>query len=132
MTSERQIYDLGDRRLSRMPPRRRSGLAAAACVVLGLGVGYAAGRERPAMHEEDVYCLSMVSGSSCSDEPDSGHAEFWVSPDVAWSDAGGLHHGGHPACLPPTGRGTQGPVSITWVTAEFEGRSLKQVVGVSC
>lgn len=100
---------------------------------MGLAVGYLAGKQRPAMHEAEVTCLSTVSDISCTDDPDPGHGEFGVPRDVAWIDSGGsFHMGGRPECLPPSGRGAEGPVGITWVTVEVSGRSWKQVVGVEC
>ena len=100
---------------------------------MGLAVGYIAGQQRPAMHEAEVRCLSAIGDISCTDDPDPGHGEFWVPHDVAWIDSGGsLHVGDRPECLPPTGRGTEGPVGITWVTVEVSGTSWKQAVGVEC
>ncbi|MBS2938027.1 hypothetical protein KDN32_09765 [Nocardioides sp. J2M5] len=111
----------------------RRGAAAAALLVVGLAIGYIAGQQRPAMHEAEVRCLSAIDTISCTDDPDPGHGEFWVPRDVAWIDStGGFHMGGRPECLPPTGRGTEGPIAITWVTVEASGRSWKQAVGVEC
>jgi hypothetical protein len=85
------------------------------------------------MHEAEVRCLSAVGDISCTDDPDPGHAEFRVPRDVAWTDANGdFHEGDRPQCLPPTGRGLEGPVGITWVKVEVSGRSWRQVVGVAC
>jgi hypothetical protein len=114
-------------------PDRRAAASAAALLVVGLAVGYVAGQQRPAMHEAEVGCLSAVGAISCTDDPDPGHGEFWVPRDVAWIDSrGSLQMGDRPECLPPTGRGTAGPVGITWVTVEVSGTSWKQVVGVEC
>ena len=107
--------------------------AAVACLVVGLGLGYAVGQQRPAMHEAEVGCLSTVGDISCTDDPDPGHGEFWVPRDVAWIDPNGsFHMGDRPECLPPTGRGVEGLVGITWVKVEVSGTSWRQVVGVEC
>jgi hypothetical protein len=120
-------------RISRLLSDRRAAAAAAALLLVGLGLGYIAGQQRPAMQEAEVRCLSAIGAISCTDDPDPGHGEFWVPRDVAWIDSGGsLHMGDRPECLPPTGRGTEGPVGITWVTVEVSGASWKQVVGVEC
>ena len=120
-------------RISRLLPDRRGAAAAAALLVVGLAVDYIAGQQRPAMHEAEVRCLSAIGDISCTDDPDPGHGEFWVPRDVAWIDTGGsLHMGDRPECLPPTGRGTEGPVGITWVTVEVSGTSWKQVVSPPC
>ena len=120
-------------RISRLLPDRRGSAAAAALLVVGLVVGYIAGQQRPVMHEAEVRCLSAIGDISCTDDSDPGHGEFWVPRDVAWFDSGGsLHMGDRPECLPPTGRGTEGPVGITWVRVEVSGTSWKQAVGVEC
>jgi hypothetical protein len=120
-------------RISRLFPDRRGAAAAAALLVVGLAVGYFAGQQRPAMHKAEVRCLSAIGDISCTDDPDPGHGEFRVPRDVAWTDSrGSFHMGDRPECLPPTGRGTEGPVGITWVTVEVSGRSWKQAVGVEC
>ena len=120
-------------RCARLLPGRRAKVGAAACLVLGLGIGYIVGQQRPAMHQAEVTCLSAVGAISCTDDPEPGHGEFWVPRDVAWTDSSGsLHMDGRPECLPPTGRGTEGPVGITWLTVEVSGTSWKQAVGVEC
>jgi hypothetical protein len=102
-------------------------------LVLGAWGGYALGRQRPAMRQAQVRCLSAPGGISCTDDADAGNAEFWVPRDVAWTDSGGrVHLGDRPACLPPSARGARGPVGITWVTVEVAGTSWKQAVGVDC
>lgn len=112
---------------------RRAVAAATTCLVVGLGVGYIVGQEHPAMHEAEVRCLSAAGAISCTDDADAGNAEFWVPRDVAWTDSeGSLHVGDRPECLPPTGRGVEGPVGITWLTVEVSGTSWKQAVGVQC
>ena len=120
-------------RLSRLLPDRGAKAAAAGLLVLGVVVGYAVGQQRPAMKEAEVRCLSATGAISCTDDADTGQGEFWVPRDVAWVDSGGsLHVGDRPDCLPPSGRGTEGPVKITWITVEVSGTSWKQAVGVEC
>lgn len=123
--------------ISRLLRDRTARAAAAVFLVagltVGLGAGYVVGQQRPAIHEAEVTCLSATGGISCTDEADSGHGEFWVPLDVAWTDSGGsLHVGDRPDCLPPTGRGTEGPIGISWFTVEIAGTSWKQAVGVRC
>lgn len=45
---------------------------------------------------------------------------------------GTFHEGSRPECLPPTGRGLEGPVRITWVPVEADGMGWRQVVAVTC
>jgi hypothetical protein len=103
-------------------------------LVAGLGIGYAVGRERSGVQEAEVVCLSATGVISCSDaDGDPGDAEYWVPRDLAWTDpGGGIHVGGRPACLPPTGRGAEGPMELSWLTVELAGTSWKQAVGVRC
>lgn len=78
-------------------------------------------------------CLSAPGVISCSDDADRGSGEFMVPRDVAWVGFdGSFHDGGRPECLPATGLGEQGPVTVTWVPVQFSGRAWKQVVGVTC
>jgi hypothetical protein len=52
---------------------------------------------------------------------------------VLWIDAAGFtHEDGRPECLPPTGRGLEGPVRVAWTAVEVGGRSWRQVVAVTC
>lgn len=112
---------------------RWAATAGAVCLVVGLGLGYALGHQRPAMHEADVRCMSAPRAISCTDAADAGKSDFWVPRDIAWTDTrGSLHVGDRPACLPPSGRGLEGPLGITWVTVEVAGTSWKQAVGVQC
>ncbi len=56
-----------------------------------------------------------------------------VPLDVARTDAGGaFHDGGGPECLPPTGRGSVGPIRIARTTVEVEDTSWRPVVWVGC
>jgi hypothetical protein len=104
-----------------------------ACLVGGMAFGYALGQQHPAMQRVEVRCLSAVGTISCTDDSDTGHGEFWVPRDIAWTDSGGsLHIGDRPKCLPPNGRGTEGPIGITWVTVKVAETSWKQAVGVEC
>jgi hypothetical protein len=106
------------------------------CLVVGVGLGYALGQQDPAMHEAEVSCLSAEGSISCTDDPNPGgmvQGDFGVPLDVAWTDThGSFHLDGRPDCLPPTGRGLEGPVGITWVEVEVSGTSWRQVVGVDC
>ena len=114
-------------------PSPRALAVSAACLMVGLGLGYEVGQQRPAMHHAEVRCLSAVGAISCTDDPDPGHSEFGVPRDVAWIDSDGVfHEGDRPECLPPTGRGLEGPVGITWVEVEVSGTSWRHVVGVEC
>lgn len=120
-------------RVSRLLPDRRDAAGAAALLVVGLAIGYIAGQQRPAMHEAEVRCLSSIGDISCTDDLHQGQGEFRVPRDVAWIDSkGSFQMGDRPECLPPTGRGSEGPIGITWVTVEVSGRSWKQAVGVEC
>ena len=118
---------------ARLLESRRVITAGAACLVVGLGLGFVGGQQRSAGRDADVRCLSAPGTISCTDDADTGHGEFWVPRDIAWTDTGGsLHIGGRPDCLPPTGRGAEGPVRITWAKVEVSGTSWKQAVGVTC
>ena len=118
---------------ARLLESRRVKAAGALCLVVGLGLGFVAGQQRSAARDAEVRCLSASGTISCTDDPDPGHGEYWVPRDIAWTDAGGsLHIGGRPDCLPPTGRGVEGPVGITWARMEVSGTSWKQAVGVKC
>ena len=120
-------------RLVGIMPWPRAAAAAAACLLLGLGLGYEVGQQRPAMHHAEVSCLSAVGAISCTDDSNKGNGEFGVPRDVPWTDSYGVfHEGDRPECLPPTGRGLEGPVGITWVKVEVSGASWRHVVGVEC
>ena len=129
----REMETAGHSGHERLLPHRRAKLAAAGLLLLGLTAGYAVGQRHPALDEAEVSCASAAGTISCTDDAESGNGEFSVPRDIAWTDASGsLHMGGRPECLPPTGRGTEGPVEITWLTIEFSGRTWKQAVGVVC
>lgn len=114
-------------------PARQAAAVAAACLVVGLGLGFAFGQHRPAMHEATVTCVSAIGSIQCDEGADLGDGEFAVPRDVAWTDLEGtFHEGGRPTCLPPSGSAAVGPVGITWTQVEVAGKSFKQVVGVQC
>ena len=109
--------------------RRRIGIATAVCLVLVMAA-YVAGRRHPVVHTEEAGCLLAVGSISCelSDDWTIG-----VPRDVGWTSASGAaHEGGRPGCLPPTARGVEGPVRLSWIDAEVDGRSWRQVVWVTC
>jgi hypothetical protein len=91
--------------------------------------GYAVGRSSRVVTEE-VGCLSALGTIGCTLQ------DGWdvsVPLDVAWTDAqAGFHDGGRPDCLPPTGRGLEGPVRIAWTTVKAEGTEWRQVEWVGC
>jgi len=92
-------------------------------------VGYMAGRSERVVTEE-VGCLSAqrVIGCTLSDGWDIS-----VPLDVAWTDVSGMfHESGRPDCLPPTGRGLEGPVRISWTEVEVDGMGWRQVLQVAC
>ncbi|GAA1794518.1 hypothetical protein GCM10009795_045090 [Nocardioides hankookensis] len=100
--------------------------------VLGLSLGgYVVGHLRPAtVHHERAGCLSAPGAISCD------LSDGWtigVPRDVSWTDVqGAWHDDGRPQCLPPTGRGLEGPVGLSWVEAEVDGVGWRQVVHVDC
>ena len=109
---------------------RRTLVVAALLLVAAAGLGYLAGREHPREHIEEVRCLSAGPTISCDLE------DGWtvsIPRDIAWTDVRGRSHDGtRPDCLPLTGTGTEGPVRITWLPVEADGRSWRQVIAVSC
>jgi hypothetical protein len=91
--------------------------------------GFAVGRNSRVVTEE-VGCLSAQGTIGCT-----LHDGWDVSVPlhVAWTDAnGGFHEGGRPDCLPPTGRGLEGPVRIAWTKVKAGGTGWRQVVWVGC
>lgn len=103
--------------------------AALVALVAG-GVGYGTAQARLGVHhEQGVECLSMKTQISCELE------DGWtvaVPVDVRWGDDQGEHDGSRPSCLPPTGRGLEGPVELAWVPVEADGTGWRQVVWVTC
>jgi hypothetical protein len=99
-------------------------------VLLSGGVGYTLGEStNDVRHEHGVMCHSAEKQISCELEDD------WtvsVPLDVHWTDADASHSGARPRCLPPGGRGLEGPVSLTWVPVETDGQGWRQVVSVGC
>ena len=104
-------------------------VAAVVCVLLVLA-GWVAGRQGPEAHTAEAGCLSAVETISC-ELPDGW--TVGVPLDLGWTSARGVEHdGGRPSCLPPTGRGLEGPVRLAWVPVEVDGRSWRHVVWVTC
>jgi hypothetical protein len=79
---------------------------------------------------EEVGCLSAeeVIGCTLNDGWDVS-----VPLDNSWTDAQGVfHEDGRPDCLPPTGRGLEGPVRISWTEMKVDGTGWRQVLHVVC
>ena len=109
---------------------RRLAAVAVALVLLAVVLGYLLGRENPRQHVEEVSCLSAVGTIGC-ELGDGWDVE--VPRHVTWTDVHGtVHEGTRPECLPPTGQGLEGPVRLTWVPVEVDGRGWRQVVAVTC
>ena len=108
----------------------RVGWAAAGLfLLLALGA-YVLGTNQPRVHTAEVECMSAPGTISC-ELPDGWYVG--VPLDVGWSSAsGGDHFDGRPECLPPTGRGLEPPVRVSWIPVEAEGRGWRQVVWVTC
>ncbi|MCW2773462.1 MAG: hypothetical protein JWN91_1788 [Nocardioides sp.] len=106
--------------------RRRWAVAGLVIALMAVAfAGFAVGRGSRVV-TEDVGCLSAegVIGCTLRDGWDVS-----VPLDVAWTDAQGtFHQGGRPQCLPPTGRGLEGPVRIAWTKVEAGGIGWRQVV----
>lgn len=91
-------------------------------------LGFVAGSQTRVV-TEDVGCLSTVRQIGCT------LSDGWdvsVPIDVRWVDSSGSHEGGRPTCLPPTGRGLEGPVRLTWTEVEVDGLTWRQVLSVEC
>jgi hypothetical protein len=100
-------------------------LVLAACAFAGFTVGRGS-----RVATEEVSCLSAQGTIGCT-----LHDGWDVSVplDVAWTDSNGtFHEGGRPRCLPPTGRGLEGPVRIAWTKVEAGGSGWRQVVWIGC
>lgn len=111
-------------------PGRLPVVAAVLLLVVVALLAYWAGRSQSRVVEAEVGCLSAVGTISC-ELPDGW--TVGVPKDVGWTDIrGASHEDGRPACLPPSGRGLEGPVRLSWVPAEVDGRSWRQVVWVTC
>jgi hypothetical protein len=99
-----------------------------AFALIGIG-GYSAGRGSRVV-TEDVECLSASGVIGCT--LDDGW-DVSIPLDIAWTDkAGAFHEGGRPDCLPPTGRGLEGPVRVSWTEVDVDGTQWRQVLAVSC
>ena len=98
-------------------------LIASAAVAFGIGRHFR-------INTEDVKCLSAPGTIGCTLK------DGWdvsVPLDVAWTDSQGtFHEGGRPECLPPTGRGLEGPVRLSWTKVDIDGMGWRQVVWVGC
>ena len=109
---------------------RGTALGLALVGLVGAALGYATSEATNGEHHEaGVHCLSARETISC--ELDDGWTVS-VPDDVSWSRAGTGHEGERPACLPPTGRGLEGPVDLVWVPVEADGSRWRQVVWVGC
>jgi hypothetical protein len=119
--SEQQVVEL---------KRRKLVLMIAVLVLVAVGfLAYRAGSTSRVVTEE-VGCLSAEGTIGCvlSDGWDVS-----IPLDVSWTDArGAFHDGGRPRCLPPTGRGLEGPVRISWTEVEVDGIGWRQVLHVAC
>lgn len=119
--------------------RRQQVLLAGTVAVVA---AYVVGAQQPDVELRRAQCLSATGAISCEYLED-GHtprrgngmkADVAVPRDVAWTDDQGTDHGsGRPACLPPTGRGLEGPVTLGVLPdLEVAGRTYDQVVWVGC
>lgn len=106
-------------------------LIAVAAGVLGVTVWYGVVGSQPDVRlESNVECLSAEGTVGCV--LDDGW-NVSVPLDVSWVGRdGSFRSQGRPECLPPTGRGLEGPVELAWVPVEVDGMSWRQVVWVRC
>lgn len=108
---------------------RWAAVALSVLLVASVAAGYFWGRGARLV-TEDVRCLSAAGAISCT--LDDGWTVS-VPLDVPWTDTrGSFHEGGRPDCLPPTGRGEEGPVRVTWTKVEADQVGWRQVVWVGC
>lgn len=92
-------------------------------------LGYTAGSSSRVVTEE-VGCMSAegVIGCTLGDGWDVS-----IPLDVSWTGAEGtFHESGRPERLPPTGRGLEGPVRISWTDVDVGGRGWRHVLHVAC
>ena len=105
-------------------------LTMAVLVLIAVGfIGYTAGSKSRVVAEE-VGCLSAerVIGCTLSDGWDVS-----IPLDVSWTDAAGTYQeSGRPECLPPTGRGLEGPVRVWWTEIDVDSMGWRQVLHVAC
>lgn len=113
---------------ARLRPGRVIPLALVLLAVVAYG-GYWLGHGARVTTEE-VGCLSAEATISCTLGDDWNVS---VPLDVAWVDAtGAFRDGGRPDCLPPTGRGLEGPVRLSWTDVDVDGMGWRQVLQVEC
>jgi hypothetical protein len=110
------------------PGARTVAIALLVLAVVGI-LGYQAGSSSRIVTEE-VGCLSAEGVIGCT------LADGWdvsMTLDISWTDAqGSFHESGRPECLPPTGRGLEGPVRISWTDMDVDGTGWRQVLHVVC
>lgn len=107
------------------------GLALAGAAAAAL-VGYGVAESDNGVQTDSVGCLSSEGTISC--ELTNEDWTISIPLDVAWTEPDGtFHEGGRPVCLPPTGIGLEGPVTIHYIDVRTpSGRGWKQVVQVDC
>jgi len=106
------------------------GLALAGAAAAAL-VGYGVAESGNGVETDTVECLSAENTISC--ELTNEDWTIGVPLDVAWRDSSGsFHEDGRPECLPPTGIGLEGPVTVHYRDVRVDGMGWKQVVQVDC
>lgn len=106
------------------------GLALAGAAAAAL-VGYGVAESGNGIETDAVECLSAENTISC--ELTSEEWTVSIPLDVAWTERDGtFHQGDRPACLPPSGVGLEGPVTIHYVDVRVDGTGWKQVLQVDC
>ena len=110
--------------------QNRRVLAMAVLMLVAVGfIGYTAGSNSRVVTEE-VGCLSAEGVIGCT--LDDGW-DVSIPLDVSWTDAEGtVHESGRPECLPPTGRGLEAPVRVSWTEVDVDGTGWRQVLHVAC